>query len=191
MRRCRRPRLRSRRERGELGAQAQQSLRADEIVTAPRAGTPHAIFFDVDFTLIHPGRRSRGADTPRACARHGSPSTRRSSTPRSPRPRTLSTWRAVSTIPRSSSTTRCASSKGWAAAGPASRRRPGSLDRLVGVPSLLALRRGARGAARPARGRLLARSDPELAASAQDLRRAFRAARRLFSVASPRRITAT
>lgn len=33
--------------------------------------TPEAVFFDVDFTLIHPGRRFQGAGYFESCARHG------------------------------------------------------------------------------------------------------------------------
>lgn len=32
---------------------------------------PQAVFFDVDFTLIHPGRRFQGAGYAESCARHG------------------------------------------------------------------------------------------------------------------------
>ena len=83
-----------------------------------------AVFFDVDFTLIHPGPTFQGHGYAEACARHGVPPTRRGSTPRWRRPPRRSTRRAARTIPRSSSTTPGASSRGWAAAAPASMPRP-------------------------------------------------------------------
>jgi putative hydrolase of the HAD superfamily len=37
----------------------------------PAVAGPLAVFFDVDFTLIHPGPRFQGAGYQRSCARHG------------------------------------------------------------------------------------------------------------------------
>src|SRR4029453_14894894 len=58
------------------GASAWQArFRSGAIVTELRRGKPsvitRAVFFDVDFTLIHPGPAFQGQGFPEACARHG------------------------------------------------------------------------------------------------------------------------
>ena len=90
---------------------------------------------------------------------------RRRSTLRSPARRRCSRRRrADSTTPSSSSPTRAASSKGWAARGPAvDAVRARHLRRMGRVPSLRAVRRCARGAAQLHASRTEDRPDLELA----------------------------
>ena len=76
-----------------------------------------AVFFDVDFTLIHPARHS-GRGIPARLRAHGIAVDPRASIERSPAPRRSSTSTTRrSTTPSSSSTTPRRSSSRWAAAG--------------------------------------------------------------------------
>ena len=115
--------------------------------------TTRAVFFDVDFTLIYPGPTFQGVGYREFCAaarRHASMRWR--SSVRSPPRRRCSTRTATSTIRRSSSSTRCGSSRQMGGAG-AGRRARGARDlrRVVGLPPLRDVRGRARGAARAAR----------------------------------------
>ena len=97
-----------------LGRRSPRSARQ-----APRDSS--AVFFDVDFTLIHPGPTFQGAGYARVLR-----AARRRDRPRRVQPRSSPRLRLLDAVgqrlrpARSSSTTRGASSSGWAAAGRAS-----------------------------------------------------------------------
>ena len=113
----------------EIHAAAAEVARSRRVRRSPsparsrcRRAMTQAVFFDVDFTLIHPGPTFQGAgyrDVLRR-ARHrrrpGGRSTRAVAAAAASR----STPAAASTIPRSSSATRAGSSRAWAARGRAS-----------------------------------------------------------------------
>ena len=78
-----------------------------------------AVFFDVDFTLIHPGPAFQGGGYRDFCARHGvDVDPRRSTAPsRRPRPCSIRAATSTTTTRRSSSTTPGGSSRAWEGPG--------------------------------------------------------------------------
>ena len=123
-----------------------------------------------------PGAGLSGRRLPRVlCRGTTSPSTRSRSSARSRPRRRCSIPTAMSTIRRSSSTTRCGSSRTWAEREPASSGGARDLRRVVGLPPLRAVRGRARGAARAARVGAEDRPDLEHAAFPHGVSDALRA----------------